>query len=438
MSLIVSILFIFEFLLFVNFFYISLKKEGLSFKLGITFGVLYFIYIPVFMMIFTGILVLPKVDFGATSIGDVVLNQNIGTSFILILFLFSIITYLYLPKVRVNSPTFEKQNEIVNKWKTPLFSYIFLVFIIFIGSGMLEGGNWYGNRHDFMQNGGSLVVLMTFLMTASKVLFISILIEYWKKEKTKKMFFIIFFFIVFDMILTGNRIYTFISFAIMFLLYFKNHIISVIKYSILGIPTLYFTGYFASIFRHMRGPLFENGIPTFEHFAKVFKYAVNHEPPDIYNFFSGISESVNVNVIYGVFNRYNEYLYGATYLKTFLFPIPRSIWHSKPITITNIAGEFFGSASLVTTFIGEMFMNFSYWGIILLPLFMIVTEYLMKKLFIKFKSISNVLLFFLGLMIFRMPFSDTILVFVFVFLLLRLSLLKFKVKNQSINQLLEN
>ena len=176
----------------------------------------------------------------------------------------------------------------------------------------------------------------------------------------------------------------------------------------------------------MRGPLFEEGVPGFKRFKEVLIYAVNHEPPDIYDFLSGISESVNVNVIYDLFNRYSDFLYGSTYLKTILFPIPRSIWQSKPISITSITGEFFGSVSLVTTFIGEMFMNFSYFGIVLLPLFLILTEYFLKVLFKNFHPYTRILLFFIGLMIFRMPYSDTILVALFIFMILRISSIKWK------------
>lgn len=427
MSEIVSILFILEFFFFIFFFFKSLKKDGLTFKLGITLGVLYFIFIPVFMMILTGTLILPKVDFGSTSISDIVLQHNIPSSFVLILFLSSILFYLYIPKIKSSTNSL-REVQTNGKWRFSAIVYLSLLLFIFIGSGMLKGGNWYDNRHDFMVNNGFFAVFISFLMSASKVLLIVFIINYWmKKSLSNRLFFItIFIFVVFDMLMTGNRIYAFITFSIIFLLILKTHFIKVLKYSLIGAPLLYFAGYFASIFRHMRGPLFEKGFPSLSHFQKVLTYAINHEPPDVYNFFSGISESVNVNVIYGLFNRYSEYLYGASYLKTFLYPIPRSIWHSKPISITNIAGDFFGTVSLVTTFIGEMFMNFSYFGIILLPLFLLLTEYSMKYLFRNYSKISNTLLFFLGLMIFRMPFSDSILVFVLVYFLLRLTMVKWK------------
>ena len=91
------------------------------------------------------------------------------------------------------------------------------------------------------------------------------------------------------------------------------------------------------------------------------------DPPKPISFILNISESVDVNVIYDLFNKYDEFLYGSTYLKTFLFYIPRSIWSGKPLSITTIAGNYFDSSSLVTTIIGETFMNFSYLGILILP-----------------------------------------------------------------------
>lgn len=428
MSLTVSIAFILLFLLYMSFLMISLKKEGLTFKLGICFGVLYFIFIPVFMMVTTGVLLLPVVDFGITTLSDVVLQENIRSSWILILFLSVILGYLFFPSISGKGlkSTENSRSDYFVKWQIPLAIYAFLTLFIFIRSGMLEGGNWYNNRHDFMNEGGALAVLMVFTLNASKVLFIAVLFNSWRKDNHKLTLAALLVFLLLDMLVSGNRIYAFITGSMILLTYFNKYPVTVLKYSAITAPLLFIAAYFGTIFRHMRGPLFEEGVPGFKRFKEVLIYAVNHEPPDIYDFLSGISESVNVNVIYDLFNRYTDFLYGSTYLKTILFPIPRSIWQSKPISITSITGEYFGSVSLVTTFIGEMFMNFSYFGIALLPLFLILTEYFLKVLFKNFHPYTRILLFIIGLMIFRMPYSDTILVALLIFMILRISAIKWK------------
>ena len=428
MSILVSIAFLAEFLLLANFLVVSLKSKGLSFRLGVAFGILYFIFIPVFMMLVTGVLLLPRVDFGLTSLSDVVLDENISASWWLVAYLFGIISYLYLPEFRAKGLLSGKvvSSAISGIWRFPFLLYLVLGISIFLGSGMLQGGNWYGNRQDFMESGGSLAVLMVFAMNASKVIFLTLLFTSWMRRRSLYLLLALALFLLLDMLLSGNRIYAFLVASMVLLIYFKKYPATVIKYSLLSIPGLYLAGYFASIFRHMRGPLFAEGFPDPGKFIEVLRFAIRHEPPDVYNFLSGISESVNVNVIYGLFGRFEGFLHGATYLKTVLFPIPRSIWQGKPQPITNIAGDFFGSASLVTTYIGEMFMNFSYFGALLSPLLLLFTEFLLIRLFQRFAIYGAPLLFLLGLMLFRMPYSDTMILALFAYAILRTASARWK------------
>ena len=428
MNIVIKIVFLFQFALYANYLLVSLVKKDLTFKLGICFGVLYFIFIPLFMMLATGTLLLPLVDFGSTSLSHVVLAQSHRASWTLIFFLTTILFYLYFPDIRSG---IEKRGQapadVRSHWGLPLGVYLLLNLIVFIKSGLFEGGNWYDNRHDFMNEGGSVAVLAVFALNASKVLLSVMILSRWVKENNRLYLLALLSFLLLDMVLSGNRIYVFIAGAIIILNYLRKYPVTTLKYSLISVPILFVAGYFASIFRHMRGPLFEEGMPGFQKFKEVFIYSIHHEPPDIYSFLSGISESVNVNVIYGLFDRYNDFLYGSTYLKTILFPIPRSVWQNKPISITNITGDFFGSVSLVTTFIGEMFMNFSYYGILILPLVLIFTEYGVKLLFRQYPGLSGFIMFYMGLMIFRMPYSDTILVFLILFFLLRISRFRWKV-----------
>lgn len=425
-------MFVIQFLLLVRVALNEFKRNELSFRFGISFGILYFVFIPLSLMIFTGTLIVSKKDFGGTLIPDVVFENELWTSLQLILFIGGIILFLNGPKLRELKITKRLGS---NGWKLPLFIYVILMLSIFIGSGMLNGGNWYNNRHHFMAQGGSLAVLMMFFLNASKVMFISSLIYKWKVKEIKLIYFLplIFLFLLVDMILTGNRIYAFIAVVIIGLNFLKEYPKIILKYSIIGLPAVYYAGYFASIFRHMRGPLFLYGIPTPSYFIEVLNGAIKVEPPDVYNFLSGISESVNVNVIYGLLNQYSTPLYGTTYLKTILFPIPRKVWVGKPITITNIAGDIFGSESLVTTFIGEVFMNFLFWGVLILPVFLFFTEWVFRSYFNRVLN-GKVLLFFVGLMIFRMPYSDTVLIFTFIFFLSYLGSLSINKIISTINE----
>ena len=292
---------------------------------------------------------------------------------------------------------------------------------------MAGGGHWYNSRHEYMVNYGATAVLLLYLVNACKILIIATFISLWSNSSiSNRIFYVsIISFVFVDMIITGNRIYAFITFVIVFLSVFRARMLKTTLLFLTGLPLIYFMGYFASIFRHMRGPLLEQGFPSIGHFINVYKRAAMNEPPDIYNFLSGISESENLNVVYGLLNKYDEFLYGSTYLKTLLFPIPRSIWASKPLSITSISGNYFGAPSLATTFIGEIYMNFSYFGILLIPIFLSLTENIMRK-FYGTSNFTKIILFFLGLMIFRMPFSDTFLIFIFILVLVKLMNYKYK------------
>ena len=220
------------------------------------------------------------------------------------------------------------------------------------------------------------------------------------------------------MVFSGNRIYLFCTAILIGLTFLKRYPKKTLIASPFLFPATFFLGYFASIFRHMRGPLFLNGLPTFEVFIAALNRAMILEPPNPKLFFIGISESINVNVIYNLFNRYDDFLLGATYFKPLFFYVPRSIWEGKPESITVITANSFGGSSLVTTIIGEMYMNFSLLGIIILPIVLWFTEGFITKSLRSYGSISNIVGFFFGLLFFRMPFSDEFLVFVFLVLIL--------------------
>lgn len=419
MQHVISILFILEFFLILFALLQNLFKRGVNFKVGLSFAVLFFVFIPIWVMIFEGTLFLSEKDFYYTTIKDVVLKQNIKTSFLLIIFIFSIIVYLFIPTKKIS-------NEDVSTLFKPSISFYLIIYIIgmlivFIGSGLLEGGNWYQNRHHFFESSGAFAVLIAFIINSAKVLILSSIVYKWIKGEWKFIKFLIYAvsFSFLDMFFSGNRIYLFCTAIIIGLLLFKKYPKKTIVSFPFLIPCTFILGYFASIFRHMRGPLFAEGLPSWSIFTAALDRAMMLEPPNFSSFFLGISESVNVNVMYDLFRGYNDYLYGATYFKPFFFYVPRSIWEAKPQSITVLTADFLGGASLVSTVIGEMYMNFYLFGIVLLPIFLWYTDVLLTKALQNYGIMANVVMFFFGILIFRMPFSDEFLVFVFLVLILR-------------------
>jgi len=419
MQHLISSLFIIEFLLILFSLIQNLFYKGVNFKVGLSFALLFFVFIPIWIMIFSGIILLSEKDFYYTTINNVVLKTNIETSFVLLSFILSIIIYLYIPTRKpIKKPT-------VNIFK-PSITYYLLIYIVgmlivFIGSGLLQGGNWYQNRHHFFESSGAIAVLIAFIINSAKVLVLSSMVYKWIKGEWKFVKFLLYIvpFAFLDMFFSGNRIYLFCTAIVIALLLFKKYPKKTLISIPILIPSTFVLGYFASIFRHMRGPLFAEGLPTWDIFVASFKRAMMLEPPNFTSFFLGISESVNVNVMYDIFRSYDSFLYGATYLKPFVFYLPRSIWESKPQSITVLAADFLGGSSLVTTIIGEMYMNFYLFGIIILPIVLWYTDVLLTNTLKGYGAMTNVVMFFFGILIFRMPFSDEFLVFVFLLAILR-------------------
>jgi hypothetical protein len=417
MQHLISILFILEFLLVLYSFLQNLFNKGINFKVGLTFALLFFVFIPIWIMIFEGVLLVSEKDFYYTDVTDVVLKSNIETSFVLLAFILSIIIYLYIPTKKSN------EQLKVNTFKPAISFYVIIyvigMLIVFIGSGLLEGGDWYHNREDFLKS-SSIAILIVFVVNSAKILIMCSIFYKWMNKEWNffKFLRIIIFFSILDMIFSGNRIYLFCTAIIIALLLFKKYPKKTIVSFPVIIPVVFVLGYFASIFRHIRGPLLAKGLPTWTIFVDSVERAMILEPPSFTWFFIGISESVNVNVMYDIFRGFDNYLYGATYLKPLFFYLPRSIWESKPPSITVLAADFLDGASLVTTIIGEMYMNFYLFGIIILPIFLWYTDVLLTNTLSKYGMMSNVIMCFFGMLIFRMPFSDEFLVFVFLLIIL--------------------
>ena len=133
-----SALFIIEFFLIVLIMLYTLLKKGVTFKVGISFGVLFFIFIPVWIMILTGTLELSQADFHYTTLSNVVFDNNIHSSLLLLGFLFSIVLYLYFPSRY--STNVEANDKFKPSSKAYLTIYAIGMLIVFIGSGLLEGG----------------------------------------------------------------------------------------------------------------------------------------------------------------------------------------------------------------------------------------------------------------------------------------------------------
>ena len=95
-------------------------------------------------------------------------------------------------------------------------------------------------------------------------------------------------------------------------------------------------------------------------------------------------------------------------MRAFTFFIPRSIWSDKPEPVTVIVGEMLGfdGVSIVSTFIGEAYLNFGWFALVFFPIFIPVLSrafgYLLGELAPAFG-------FFVGFLMFRLPIADVLI-----------------------------
>jgi len=413
----------FVFLLFLYLFaFYKLINKGFSFSLGFIYGILYFIFIPLIVFIFTNEVEISKTDFWGTNITDVELKKNFSSSLLLIGYLYSSLVYYYFSEIFIvrKDPQLNLSKPV--SLNLLLFFWIILLAFSLVLSGALsEGGHWYKSRHLFQKESGVLGTLLLFLFQAIKVMLIARLICIFRDKEIKswKISIISIVFIGVDIFFTGNRIFAFILLAGISIVFIQRYRFRTIFLGILVIPF----GYLMSVYQRIRGKLFVEGIPSLSDTVEIITDTVRNHPPQITDFLLGISESVNFNVLYMIFNSVTpaNMLYGESFAKLFTYFIPRSFWSDKPLSITQVAGEWFApqveGISLVTTLIGEVHMNFHIMGFFFLPLILLALRYISYYL-LGNNNFTSVALFLFGILFFRMSFSDVFLVVLFFVIIL--------------------
>jgi hypothetical protein len=228
-----------------------------------------------------------------------------------------------------------------------------------------------------------------------------------------------------DLYTTGNRIFTLLVLVTLFIVIVMEQRYGWLLGFLAFTPAL---AYFMSIFRWIRSFMHSSGAGGIGEVIAGLAIGIDFASKqsssiDVVDIISGITESVNLNVLVGVFERFgdvNNYLWGETFLKTIVFWIPRSIWATKPDSITTVAGNLFApgdSVSLVTTFYGELFANFGLFSFALLVPLLILAEKLCAILF-EDRLVRALVSFVLGFILVRMPVSDMLLVVVVLYAIL--------------------
>ena len=406
------------FIVYVYCFFRTLKR-GPSFALGILFGVLYYIFIPYIILIATGTLEISKADYSQTNLHDIEFAGSIGESAMLIAYLYTILLFTCLAGMKRRDVKWD--NPLRIRWEAFFAASVALSAIILIASGLHHGGNWYTSRETFFRSYGVPALLLIYITWATKLISIASMLASFalgKMTLARSMATSFFVGIAYALI-DGNRIYAFVTLAGLLILVLWKYGTKVLIYIALSLPF----GYFFSIFRHVRVGMFKEGLPNPAQIYELSQQALRKEPVSAKAFLMGISESVNLNVVYEIFKYITpeNALWGKTYAKVLFFVIPRNMWPGKPESITVFAAHWFAPQaphlSLVTTIIGEAHANFSILGIIILPMMLLLIDTILNRI-LDYSMLSRIIQFSIGILMFRMPFSDVMLDVVAILILL--------------------
>jgi hypothetical protein len=410
-------------------------KKGKIFELAFSVSGSYFLMLPALYLFFNGNIPIP-LDFVATQIPNII-YRDYGLEVFIVLLTWNIVNYLMLLLSNIELKFF-KINDLPFRYDILIklfFIYEMIAIYLFFAAGLGggdEGAHWARSREHFMQNAGSLGLIASFLVAGLRYILLSIFICFlFNNHKTKVILLLLCICCLTDLYTTGNRISTLVAcFGCFYVLLAQKQYVKIAIFTVFAIPF----GVFMLTYRIIRSQLHseESFIDGFSKGMDVVNQSSLFDSGIVFEFISGISESVNFNVLVGIHERFGnsvDFLYGSSYLKTLVWWVPRSIYPDKPITITMEANKVFApytDVSLVTTALGESYANFGLFTLITLPIFLLLFKVVIDNLFSN--KISHFVKLIFGFLLFRMAYSDLFIYMLFGGLFLLLISSKYKIK----------
>lgn len=361
-------------------------------------------------------------EFGETRIPDISIDKFENEIFLVSIFWFlmnfTLLSLNYIFPVKYTPSKFVTDKFVLFIF----FSYELIAISLFIASGLNDGdGHWARSKEEFMHEQGTAALLLVFSAAGLRLFSVALLVhKIFNSDSYLKYVLCLIFLAFTDIYTTGNRVTLLvILFASIFNLFVLKKFKILTVAFLLSIPF----GFFMTMYRILRSQLHSED-SFLDGFQKGWYLAIDNMHLDskiVLEFVSGITESINFNVLLGVFRDFGsnvDYIYGASYFKSIVWWIPRSVYENKPETITVIAANHFApfsDGSLVTTAIGEGFINFSYLGVVLTPILLFVFKRFLIGFFGCYRF-ASILLMIYGFIIFRMAFSDLFIYLCFSFL----------------------
>lgn len=303
-----------------------------------------------------------------------------------------------------------------------LISFIFFGINIFLGGGLSNyfSQHWYFRFDEYSQKLGLLFTFylkvystnQIILASATGLLIVSAINKQWQNNYRLLAFSILT--MLLHMVMSGNRIYIAVVFIYMFtaMISFLDAK-KLIKFSLYLLPIVPIF----SIWAYIRGNIV-NLSAALQNYATTINQASSKIMTTMMDLTEGSDSMVLIKVMHD-FGNTQPFLHGETYLKALTSVLPIAHVESLSITLAKIYQPGIPS-SMNSTALGEMWANFGYFTILLIPLFtfliMGIGNYLYNHL--NKRVLLNSVLFVILIWMARSVFADNFQLLVLSFLMI--------------------
>lgn len=388
----------------------STKVEQMGVSFGALLGLVFFLAIPLFFILWEGELSDPGI-----LLEPYIPVENIKTTFNLFLGWSVVLLACVWERALINKNNgYSKIKEYIDS-KILMYFIVCAYFIITIVAAYKTGAFGEGlHWHDSARNESSAFIIFKNFANCYRVVVFGLILYLYTKGSIGKLysFKIAVLFTIFDVLLSFNRI-TLLYFILFFLISNRKYALLIVSSIIITIPPVI---YISSVWTWFRGMASISGI-GFDSYIKAWSDAVTIYENAGESFvikMNSIFESSNILVFHGLVERVGDSIpifYGNTYLVRPLTTfIPSTIWEDKPQVFGTYLGVYINNyegLALNSTLFGEAYANFFYFW----PILLLITLILLSNLYSyasKYIYSINLMSVFIGVSIWRFDMNFTV------------------------------
>jgi oligosaccharide repeat unit polymerase len=418
-------------------------SSGLSPLLGWWAGLGYFLVCPLTLITIAGGFEMPGAyDVGSSWRAVELRSGSFFLPYFLIWLCFQaacLVIYLFgpsKPSDRHSAPVFSIANlerAILTTMGLTVLDWLIMIKLL----GGLDAfivSHWYERGEDLVSRLGDSFVLLEHVSMANQVIFTSAAALYtWlglsKRPIKKKILVVILLFLVIEMVMTGNRIYLatyLMAFLVSCVICRRNRLLAAV-FAASPVVVLVFSAWAA-----IRHDLTQIPDSVNNYVEADFG---NRTSSALFDITEGMDLLLLMHVIRDFGPKY-DYLHGASYSRSVLSFIPRSIYPEKPETFTGALAELYLPnvlTSLNATAIGEMYANFGAATLLLFPFFtwwvIWISNWAVSRDGIHF--LGSPILFSLMVWTARSTFEDSFVIFLLVLCLIYIFRLEGKTRSRQ-------